>query len=170
MVFDIWVYRIEGSVSRPFVEQAGIWSHPHWSPADHSEQAGRGGSQIAFLQASSPLDGLRSSYSLWLMDADGSNTRRIYPQIGENSAFPYEAQFMAWGPSGRDMVFVFDNALYFMSVDDGIGYRVTQDDAVSSKPTWAPYGMGMTAVDAGSRATPSVNIPSSPPRPPQEEQ
>lgn len=157
MAFDIAVSRIEGDVTRPFVTQAGMWSHPHWSPADHSEQAGAGGSQIAFLQASNPLDGLRSSYSLWLMDSDGSNRRRVYPEVGEISAFPYEAQFMAWGPSGRDIAFIFDSALYLFSLDDGAGYQVTQDDAVISRPSWAPYGAGITEADVEPRLGPPEN-------------
>lgn len=166
MAFDITVSLVEGDVTRRFVEQAGMWSHPHWSPADSSAQAGTGGSQIAFLQASNPLDSLRSSYSLWLMDADGSNTRRLYPPPGEISSFPYEAQFMAWGPSGRDVAFIFDSSLYLLNVDEGSGYRVTQDDAVASRPTWAPYGAGITAADAERRIRPAGtngNVPWQPP-------
>jgi resuscitation-promoting factor RpfB len=154
MVFDIWVVNASGGLSGRFVEQAGMWSHPHWSPPDDSPRAGSGGSQIAFLQANNPLDGLRSAYSLWLMDADGSNTRRIYPEVGENSAFPREAQFMQWGPSGRDIAFIFDDALYLLDVDSGSAYRVTQDDAVASRPTWAPYGAAINTAGAGSRLTP----------------
>lgn len=155
MSFDVVASLVEGNVTRRFVEQAGMWSHPHWSPPDAGAQAGAGGSQIAFLQASNPLDGLRSSYSLWLMDADGSNTRRLYPPPGEMSAFPYEAQFMAWGPSGRDVVFIFDSSLYLLNVDEGSGNRITQDDTVASRPAWAPYGAGIEAADAGQRLTPA---------------
>lgn len=157
MAFDVAVSRIEDDVTRPFVTQAGMWSHPHWSPAGGGEQAGAGSSQIAFLQASNPLDGLRSSYSLWLMDSDGSNRRRIYPEAGEISAFPYEAQFMAWGPSGRDMAFIFDSSLYLLSVDEGAAYQVTQDDAVISRPSWAPYGAGIAEADSERRLSPPEN-------------
>lgn len=154
MVFDVWVVNAAGGLSGRFVEQAGVWSHPHWSPADPSPQAGSGGSQIAFLQANNPLDGLRSPYSLWLMDADGSNTRRAYPPAGENTAFPPDRQFMSWGPSGRDIAFIFNQSLYLFNVDSGSGYRVTQDDAAASRPTWAPYGAAVGSADVENRPSP----------------
>ena len=54
------------------------------------------------------------------MDRDGSNTRQLYPPVGENSRFPKGGEFMAWGPGGRDIAFVYDSAI--------------------RNPTWAPYG------------------------------
>lgn len=139
--FDIMVASIEDAILGRFVEQAGMWSHPQWSPADLSDAGGdSGASSIAFLQAANPLNSLNSSYSLWLMDNDGSNARQVYPPVGENSRFPREEQYMAWGPSGRDMTFVFDGALYLFAVDSQQAYRVTEDDTIVTRPTWAPYG------------------------------
>ena len=155
MRFDVWAASVPEGISARFSEQAGIWSHPHWSPYSDADvgNANRN-SQIAFLQTSNPLDSLRTPYSLWLMDADGSNTRRIYPPVGENSHFPQEQQFMAWGPTGRDIAFVFDDALYLLNVDTGAAYRVTQDDTIASRPTWAPYGAGIASAATGSSVTP----------------
>lgn len=141
MVFDVRVAAIESGVVLPFVEQAGMWSHPHWSPPLlFTTSSSQSASQIAYLQASNPLDGLRSSYTLWTMDQDGSNTQQIYPPPGENSRFAREQQFMAWGPTGQDLTFVFDDALYFLSLSTRQAFRITQDDSVVSRPTWAPYG------------------------------
>lgn len=139
--FDNWVVAVEDGLARPFAEQSGIWSHPQWSPAldDGSEV-----SQIAFLRATNPLDSLRSSYTLWLMDRDGSNAHQIYPPAGENSRFPREQQFMAWSATGRDIAFVYNNALYFLSLDSGEVRRITQDDNPVSNPTWAPYGLAIS--------------------------
>jgi resuscitation-promoting factor RpfB len=164
MSFDIWVVNANGGLSGRFVEQAGMWSHPHWSPADSSRQAGRGGSQIAFLQANNPLDGLRSPYSLWVMDADGSNTHRAYPPAGENTAFPQDSQFMSWGPSGRDIAFIFHQSLYLFNVDSGVAFRVTQDDAPASRPTWAPYGAGISGADSERRLAPAASGSTTVPR------
>lgn len=152
MVFDTWVASSVGFVSSPFVNQSGMWTHPHWSPFTDI-RAGEvlsgtvspaGNSQIAFLRATNPLDSLNSTYTLWLMDQDGSNTRQIYPPVGENSRFPFEEQFMTWGPTGRDIAFIFDDALFLLNLDSGEAFRITQDDAVASRPTWAPYGRGIT--------------------------
>lgn len=146
MVFDIRVASTASNVVLPFVEQAGMWSHPHWSPPLVLSGGPAGAtSQIAYLQASNPLDGLRSPYTLWTMDQDGSNTQQIYPPPGENSQFPREQQFMAWGPSGQDMAFVFGDSLYFLNLTSGQAVRITQDDAIVSRPTWAPYGAAIPA-------------------------
>ena len=86
--FDTWVINVANGVGGQFIEQAGIWSYSHWSPAttDVLDQT-RETSQVAFLRANNPLDSLRSNYTLWLMDRDGSNAHQIYPPVGENSSF-----------------------------------------------------------------------------------
>lgn len=141
MAFDIHVADVETGVVLPFVTQAGMWSHPHWSPPQPaSGDNGTGQSTIAYLQASNPLDGLRSSYYLWLMDQDGSNRRQVYPPQGEISRFPLEGQFMAWSPDAQEIAFVFGDALYLFDVAQQEAHRVNQDDTVVSQPSWAPYG------------------------------
>ncbi len=138
-VFDIWAAAAEARFTVPFVTQAGMWAHPQWASGSSD--------LIAYLQAVTPQDSERSNYTLWLMDQDGSNSRQIYPLPGENSRFPREEQFMAWGPTGRDLVFTFDNALYLYNLDSGEAYPLTQDDSLNSHPTWAPYGAALVAAD-----------------------
>ncbi|MCA9940905.1 MAG: DUF348 domain-containing protein [Anaerolineales bacterium] len=146
--FNIWAADISGRWTVPFVENAGMWTHPQWSPA--------AASLIAYLQALTPQDSERSSYALWLMDQDGSNRRQIYPQPGENSRFPRDEQFMAWGPTGRDLAFIFNNALYLYNLDSGDAYPLVQDDSVNSHPTWAPYG---AAISTNLRPTERLPLP-----------
>jgi Tol biopolymer transport system component len=164
--FDTWVVNVTNGVSRPFVEQAGIWSYPYWSPptTDLLAPAGQT-SQVAFLRANNPLDSLRSSYTLWLMDRDGSNARQIYPPVGENSDFPQQQQFMVWGANGRDMAFIYDDALYMLNLDTAEARRITQDDTVVSNPTWAPYGAatGIEFEDIGPPPTPDTTEPNDSP-------
>lgn len=151
-LFDTWVVNSTGLISNQFVNQSGMWTHPHWSPFTDIRAGDivsgtvtpAGNSHIAFLRATNPLDSLNSTYTLWLMDQDGSNTHQIYPPIGENSRFPFEEQFMSWAPTGRDIAFIFDNALHLLSLDSGEAFRITQDDTLASRPTWAPYGRGIT--------------------------
>lgn len=138
-IFDIWAAAAADRFTVPFVAQSGMWAHPKWSPSS--------GDLIAYLQAASPLDSERSSYTLWLMDQDGSNSRQIYPLPGENSRFPRDEQFMAWGPTGRDLVFTFNSALYLYNLDSGEAYPLTQDDSLNSHPTWAPYGAALVPAD-----------------------
>lgn len=140
-LFDSWVIDVTSGLAARFVSKAGMWAHLHWSPVNTDTAVD---SQIAYLQTTNPLDSQRSSYTLWLMDQDGSNGRQIYPPIGENSRFPVQQQFMAWGPTGHDITFIFGDALYLLNLDSGDVFRITQDDARSSHPTWAPYGLGIT--------------------------
>jgi hypothetical protein len=144
MSFNSWVVDVERGVSGRFVEQAGMWGHLHWGPAIQVSQDGnRGSGHIAYLQSNDPANSLRSSYSLWLMDRDGSNRIQIFPPPGENSNFPREQQFMAWGPEGRYIAFVFNDALHMLDLETDESWRVTQDDAIVNHPTWAPYGQGI---------------------------
>lgn len=144
MSFDSWVVDVESAVGGRFVEQAGMWGHLRWAPVSDGKSAnGQRDSQIAFLKSRDPVNSLRSSYSLWLMDRDGSNSRQIYPPPGENSHFPREQQFMAWAPEADYIAFIFNNALHMLNLESGESWRITQDDAINSHPTWAPYGRGL---------------------------
>ena len=157
--FDGWVYDVMSGVNGRFVQQAGMWGHLHWAPRGGEALAN---SHIAYLRTSNPLDSLRSSYTLWLMDRDGSNNRQVYPPPGENSFFPRDPHFMSWGPTGRDIAFIYNDALYLFNLDRKEANRVTQDDARSSHPTWAPYG---AAIPSNLPATRLDENPQPPPNP-----
>ena len=136
LAFSSWAVDVELGINGRFVPSSGMWAHLNWNPA---------GDEIAFLKATDPLDSQRSSYALWLMDGDGSNSRRLYPPPGELTLFPREQSFMAWGPDGQEMAFVFDDGLYILEVATGEANQISQEDAVVSHPTWAPYGAGHSA-------------------------
>lgn len=138
--FGSWVVdTTQANLGREFVSQAGMWGHLHWSPEINGTR------QIAYLRAANPLDSQRSAYTLWLMDSDASNGRQIYPPLGETSRFPQDEQFMAWGPNGQDIAFVYDKALLLLNLPTQEVVRITQDDAIVSRPTWAPYGAALSA-------------------------
>ncbi|UCG23381.1 MAG: DPP IV N-terminal domain-containing protein [Chloroflexota bacterium] len=154
LLFDTWVINVEDGTDARFVQQSGIWGHPSWSPfqADLLDDNSLN-SQIAFLRATNPVESVRSSYTLWLMDRDGSNARQIYPAAGENSRFPREQNAMAWGPAGRTIAFVYDGDLFMYDLENGEVKRITQDDSIASNPSRAPYGL------APSEAQPQSELP-----------
>ncbi len=139
LVFDSWLIDTITNVSGRLIAQSGMWAHPYFPPITNPN-----GTPLAFLRAVDPLDSQRSSYTLWLMDQDGSNARQIFPPPGETSHFSRDQYFMAWGPSGQDIAFIFNNALYLYNLEESTARRITQDDAIASHPTWAPYGAGLT--------------------------
>lgn len=136
MQFNSWVYDIFSPLQRQLIEQTGMWGYLNWVTNPNQ-------SQIAFLKTADPVDSLRSNYTLWLMDQDGSNAQQIYPPIGENSAFPRDKQFMAWEPNGREIAFIFDDDLYILNLETAVSTQITADDTPASRPTWAPYGIGL---------------------------
>lgn len=155
MQFDTWVVDSLTGVAGKFVEQTGMWGHVHWAAND--PETGPNG-RISFLKSSDPIDSQRSSYTLWLMDKDGSNSRQIFPPPGENSAFPRYTQFMSWGPDGNELSFIFNNQLYLLSLDTNESRRLTQDDSQVSHPTWAPYGAGLTQPETDLIPTPTPDF------------
>ncbi|MBK8984746.1 MAG: G5 domain-containing protein [Chloroflexi bacterium] len=156
-LFANWVVDTLGGVAGRFVPNAGMWAHLHWASNPAAD------APLAFLRTTDPLDSLRSSYTLWLMDRDGSNARQIYPAANENSYFPRQQAFMAWGPTGDEMAFIFNNDLYLYTLADGLARRLTDGDAVNTHPTWAPYG---TAVAAALPTRPTPPSPDQPGREP----
>ncbi len=134
--FDTQVVDVETEAGFELVTQSGMWSHPHWSPGGVRTLPD---STIAYLQANDPLNGLTSRYTLWLMDSDGSNRRQAYPPPGEISGFSNDANSLTWGPSGRDLAFVFDDQLMLYNLDREIAIPISAEGN-DSHPTWAPYG------------------------------
>ncbi len=135
--FDSWIIDTESGTAAQFVDRVGMWGHLNWSPAEED------GGQILHLQAVDVQDSLRSAYTLWLMDQDGSNGRQLYPPANEISYFSIDPAFMAWSPDGRAFSFIYDDALYLFDLQTETAQRINQDDAQISHPSWSPYGIGL---------------------------
>lgn len=133
--FDLWLADTGSSNKVVIVDGAGIWSAAQWSPA--AEQSG---SRIATLQTADAAAGEESSYALWLVDEDGSNSQRVFPPEGESGRFARSSQSLVWGPAGNTLAFIFDEALHILDLSSGDSFRAGQDDTISSHPSWAPYG------------------------------
>ncbi|PIE81190.1 MAG: hypothetical protein CSA11_05305 [Chloroflexi bacterium] len=132
--FDSWAIDSLTGVNGRFVQDSGMWAHLHWGTSQDDV------APIAFLRTTNPLDSEHSRYTLWLMDQDGSNARQIYPNLNENSNFSYQPRFLAWSPTGAEIAFIYNNALYLYSLEEDSARRLTENDAINSHPTWAPYG------------------------------
>lgn len=123
----IFVMRADGRNPRK-LSPWGMWGT--WSPD---------GGQIAFSslgragswQEGDPID-------LFVMNADGSNTRRLTEQQGGN-------QDPDWSPDGR--MLVFDSTrdggnfeIYTMELDTGRVRRLTDHPAADARPAFSPDG------------------------------
>lgn len=137
--FDSWVVDIENGAAAQFIDRVGMWGHLNWSPSGEEVD------QILYLQAVDVQDSLRSAYTLWVMDQDGSNGRQLYPPTNEISYFSIAPDFMAWSPDGSQFTFIYDDALYLFDRENETVQRINQDDAIIGNPSWAPYGIGLEA-------------------------
>ncbi|MCA9539367.1 MAG: PD40 domain-containing protein [Myxococcales bacterium] len=112
-----------GAVNKRLTNDWGIDASPAWSPD---------GGQIAFVSDR------HGSPQIWVMNADGSNPRRLTFQ-GEYNQTP------DWSPRGDKIAFtardernVFD--LFTVDVADGSITRLTQNQGNNEEPTWSPDG------------------------------
>ena len=91
------------------------------------------GKQILF---SATAEGARAP-DLWVMNADGSNARRL-------TTHPDSDGSPTWSPSGTQIAFASDRLspgrpqLFFMNADGSNVRRLPVPDGQSDRPTWAP--------------------------------
>lgn len=96
--FDLWLLARDGNFSLPIARNTGMWAFPEWSPRD-----ARGESKIAFGVAQNQVNSERSLYSLYIMDRDGSNRERIFPEI-ENALDGVRVVQFTWSPDVKQLL------------------------------------------------------------------
>jgi TolB protein len=109
------------------------------------------GKQIAFC-ATPPGGG---AYDLWVMNADGTNVRRL-------TTHPDSETTPTWSPSGTQIAFVSDRLgvgreqIYIVNADGSGLYRLPLPDNQVDRPTWAPAPYNEIAYSA--RSGPGYDI------------
>lgn len=104
--FDLWVLARDQKFALPLARNTGMWTFPAWSPRD-----ARGESKIAFGVAQNQANSERSLYSLYIMDRDGSNRERIFPEI-ENALDGVRVVQFAWSPGANQLIALRDGDLW----------------------------------------------------------
>ncbi len=123
-VFGLWVVGADGRLRVRLAEEVGMWSGPRWSPA---------GDLLLYGQAQSPRNSQDSRYELFLVDRDGSNSRRLFPPEGWMGLIAPDA---AWSPTGDALLIEYEGNLYRLDVQTGSLTQLT-GDRQSSHPRWA---------------------------------
>ena len=132
--FDLRLIDTTTGEETPIIEDVGIWSAAAWSPPAAAAV------QLATLRALDPGADESAGYALWLADPQGDNAQRLFPPAGESGDFARAATYLAWGPDGDTLAFIFDDALHVLDLIGGEVFRAGLDDTTSSRPTWSPYG------------------------------
>ncbi len=136
--FDLWVLSINGETQVKVAAAVGMWSAPRWSPLtalpdEEAEDAAQElPSQIFYGVAEHPLDSQNSRYELWVMDRDGSNRVKVYPEKEQHGVLTHQA---AWSPDGKGLVFMNDNDLYWADLGSDAVMRLT-NNGTSHSPQW----------------------------------
>ena len=129
MVGDVWVVPIQGGAARSLTATSGM-------ALDYHAVFAPDGSRIAFV---SDRDG---QSNVWVMNADGSNPRRVSNQREKRVALP------AWTPDGNYIVARTGGdsnndgrgELWMWHVDGGTGVRLTGETVNASWPDVSPDG------------------------------
>ena len=119
--WDIWTMNPDGSNPVNLTRDAAVDLHAAWSPS---------GKQILFV--SFREEGKESS--LYLMDADGNNIRKVLDNW-------YSRSLATWSPDGKQIAAVRDGMLYIITLDDKSVEPVAETGLRSvGDPAWSPDG------------------------------
>jgi len=104
----------------------GMFSYPSTAPAD-----AQGRYQVAYLTATLPEQSDTSRYELRVMDRDGSNMKKLYPDEGVQGLDP---QQVVWSPDTANLqiAFVAQGNLMFVDPNSGNVQQITGDGSVSN--------------------------------------
>jgi resuscitation-promoting factor RpfB len=119
-VFDIWALAADGTLTVELVSEAGMWAAPRYAPE---------GDYVVFGQARSPYASQTSSYDLYLMDRDGSDSQPLFPPAGE---IGLEYPDVAWGPRGDQVLVIYRGDLYLIHLPDGALHQLTDEGSVTA--------------------------------------
>jgi hypothetical protein len=122
-VFDLKAMTLANGLTFPLIGRTGMFAHPAASPCQE-QIGGECDYQVAFLQASSPLESHDSRYRLMVMDRDGSNRSTLFPPQGEMGLEPQE---FTWSPLGTQLVLIYRQDLWIIDEATGVGQQVTGD-------------------------------------------
>ena len=134
--FDLVAISNPGESPLPLVTRTGMFAYPATSPVQLSE-SGEIASEVAFLQALSPLESEASSYRLMVMDRDGSNVRTLFPQPGEPGIAQDELSPPTWSPDGDRLALIYRGDVWIVDANTGVDQQLT-GDGLTIALDWKP--------------------------------
>ncbi|MBN2256522.1 MAG: G5 domain-containing protein [Anaerolineaceae bacterium] len=129
--FDLDIFSIQDGTYISLREDVGMFAYPSLSPKRSVDD------QLAYLQASFPLESDTSPYRLVVMNQDGSNARELFPREGAEGMLPQQVQ---WQPVGGDstdtlIAVIYLGNIWLVNVETGLLQQIT-GDGLTVKINW----------------------------------
>lgn len=130
--FDLIAIPVIGGAPVTLDTEVGMFAYPAASPV-MSTTVGAAGElpfQVAYLEATQPLQSETSRYQLVVIDRDGSNRKVVFPQ---NGAQGLEPQQVIWSPEPVDnqghyaIAFAYQGNIWMVDLSTGSAMQVTGD-------------------------------------------
>ena len=131
--YEIYVMDNDGNNPQRLTDNEFFDTHPSWSPD---------GKRIAFMSRREGhfIGEFGLTYEIYVMDADGKNTRRLTNNRKSDSS-------PSWSPDGKWIVFSADRKgdnvnyeIYVMDNDGGNQRRLTNNRVHDKSPSWSSDG------------------------------
>ncbi|MBN1888517.1 MAG: G5 domain-containing protein [Thermoflexales bacterium] len=128
-VFDVWALATDETFQAKLASEAGMWAAPRPSPTRDIAAT-----QLIYGRAETPYTSSSSQYILYVMDRDGSNRTRLFPNVGvpgmEGSPSLKGLTDLAWSPNASQLVVVYQGNLYIVDVPGGKAQQLTVEGNV----------------------------------------
>lgn len=138
-IFDLVVSSVDGSFTAPIRFSAGMWAAPAFSPDFAAPGAEYSEGYLAWLYAREPQNSMSGEYDLMVADRDGSNQRRLFPQVDEPGIrrhnFGSRTREFVWSPDAQFIALIYEGNLWLIDVESAERYQITFDGQTSN-PVW----------------------------------
>lgn len=129
ITFDLDACLIGNKTTVTLQENTGMFAYPSVSPVNSA-----GKYSVAYLSANLPDQSSTSRYDLRVMDRDGSNMKKLYPEEGIQGLDP---QKVIWSPLPQDgtsplIAFIAQGNLMFVNPDTGSIQQITGDGSITT--------------------------------------
>jgi hypothetical protein len=124
--FDLSAYLAETGQTVALADRTGMFAQPVASPPSVPDDGERR-TNIAYFQATDPLNSQDSPYRLALIDRDGSNRRVVFPEAGDAGLRGDDLRPVAWSPSGGRIAFRYRKDLWIYDLASARAQQVTGD-------------------------------------------